>query len=166
MAADVTICEGDSVQIGAATVAGHTYQWTSNPAGFSSSVANPTVSPTVATTYTLTETIDATPGCSTQNSVTITVEEPIDINPGLDATICESEAAAGYRLDDATSSSTNASYAWQALGGDGSFEDDSDLNATYFPGTTDILNGNVVLQLSATSTTGICTTYTWHVSSP
>ena len=114
--------------------------------------------PTVTTTYTLTETIDATPGCSTQNSVTITVEEPIDINPGLDATICESEAAAGYRLDDATSSSTNASYAWQALGGDGSFDDDSDLNATYFPGTTDILNGNVVLQLSATSTTGICTT--------
>ena len=158
VAADVTICEGDSVQIGAATVAGHTYQWTSNPAGFSSSVANPTVSPTVTTTYTLTETIDATPGCSTQNSVTITVEEPIDINPGLDATICESEAAAGYRLDDATSSSTNASYAWQALGGDGSFDDDSDLNATYFPGTTDILNGNVVLQLSATSTTGICTT--------
>jgi hypothetical protein len=158
VAADVTICEGDSVQIGAATVAGHTYQWTSNPAGFSSSVANPTVSPTVTTTYTLTETIDATPGCSTQKSVTITVEEPIDINLGLDATICESEVAAGYRLDDATSSSTNASYAWQALGGDGSFDDDSDLNATYFPGPTDISNGSVVLQLSATSTTGVCTT--------
>jgi len=60
-------------------------------------------------------------------------------------------------LDDATSSSTNASYAWQALGGDGSFDDDSDLNATYFPGTTDTSNGSVVLQLSASSTTGICT---------
>ena len=60
-------------------------------------------------------------------------------------------------MDDATSSSTNASYAWQALGGDGSFDDDSDLNATYFPGTTDISNGSVVLQLTATSNTGICT---------
>ena len=156
VATDVTICEGDSIEIGSASVAGHTYQWTSNPAGFSSSIANPTVSPSVTTTYTLVETINATPGCTATNSVTITVEEPISLNVGTDTTICESEVAAGYRLDDATSS-TNASYAWQALGGDGSFDDDSDLNATYFPGTTDISNGSVVLQLTATSNTGICT---------
>ena len=157
VATDVTICEGESIEIGSASVAGHTYQWTSNPAGFSSSIANPTVSPSVTTTYTLVETINATPGCTATNSITITVEEPISLNVGTDTTICESEVAAGYRLDDATSSSTNASYAWQALGGDGSFDDDSDLNATYFPGTTDISNGSVVLQLTATSNTGICT---------
>ena len=155
--ADATICEGDDIQIGAVAVAGHTYQWTSSPAGFSSSISNPTVSPSVTTTYTLVETINATPGCTATNSVTITVEEPISLNVGNDTTICESEVAAGYRFDDATSSSLNATYLWQALGGDGSFDDDSDLNATYFPGTTDISNGSVVLQLTATSNTGICT---------
>ena len=157
VAADVTICEGDNVQIGSASVPGHTYQWTSSPAGFSSSIANPTVSPSVTTTYTLVETINATPGCTATSSITISVEEPINLNVGIDTTICESEVATGYRFDDATSSSSNATYLWQALGGDGTFDNDSDLNATYFPGTTDISNGSVVLQLTATSTTGVCT---------
>jgi hypothetical protein len=155
--ADSSICEGETIPIGAATVAGHSYVWTSIPAGFSSTNANPTVSPVVTTTYTLVETINATPGCSTESSVTISVEEPININIGIDATICESNAAIGYRFDDATSSSINVNYAWTALGGDGSFDDDTNLNATYFPGANDISNGSVVLELTATSTTGICT---------
>ncbi len=92
-----------------------------------------------------------------ESSVTISVEEPININIGIDATICESNAAIGYRFDDATSSSINVNYAWTALGGDGSFDDDTNLNATYFPGANDISNGSVVLELTATSTTGICT---------
>ena len=157
VASDTTICEGESVQIGSASVAGHTYQWTSSPSGFSSSVANPTVSPLVTTTYTLVETISATPGCTATNSITVTVEEPITLNVGIDTTICESDVVTGYRFDNATSSSLNSSYLWEAVGGDGSFDDDSDLNATYFPGPNDISNGSVVLQLTANSTTGICT---------
>jgi hypothetical protein len=67
----VSICSGASVMIGAPAVAGSTYSWTAStgpvPVG-----ANPTVSPIVTTTYTLTETITAT-GCQKMNSVTITV---------------------------------------------------------------------------------------------
>jgi alpha-tubulin suppressor-like RCC1 family protein len=66
------ICFGSSLILGATAVIGNTYSWVSNPAGFTSIVANPTVSPTVTTTYTLTETVTST-GCSKSNTVTITV---------------------------------------------------------------------------------------------
>ena len=68
----VSICAGGSTQIGATPVSGSTYNWTSAPAGYSSTAANPTVSPTATTTYTVVETVTAT-GCTNTNSVTITV---------------------------------------------------------------------------------------------
>jgi len=68
-----SICSGSSATIGAVAVSGSTYSWVSNPVGFTSTSANPLVSPTETTTYTLTETITAT-GCSKSNNVTITVD--------------------------------------------------------------------------------------------
>jgi PKD repeat protein len=65
-----TICSGSSATIGASAVTGSTYAWTSSPAGFTATVANPSVSPTQTTTYTVTETNG---GCSNTNSVVITV---------------------------------------------------------------------------------------------
>ena len=63
---DVTINEGDSVQIGTAAQAGNSYSW--SPGG--QSTAQITVSPTSTTTYTVT----ATTSCgSAQDSVTVTV---------------------------------------------------------------------------------------------
>ncbi len=80
---DRAICYGSSTTIGADVVAGSTYSWTSNPAGFTSTLANPTVSPTVAITYTVVETITAT-GCSKSNSVTVTINpKPILGSPSL-----------------------------------------------------------------------------------
>ena len=58
--------------IGESAQAGHDYAWTSNPAGFTSSVANPLVNPSVTTVYTVTKT-NSTTGCSAQTSVTVTV---------------------------------------------------------------------------------------------
>ncbi|MDX9748717.1 MAG: ice-binding family protein [Paludibacter sp.] len=69
---DRTICQYESTQLGAPPVSGNTYSWTSLPAGFTSSEANPTVSPMVTTTYTLTDSSSAS-GCSGSNSVTVTV---------------------------------------------------------------------------------------------
>jgi hypothetical protein len=69
---DRTICLTEGTTIGAAAVAGHTYSWTSVPAGFTSAVANPTVYPLTATTYYLTETITAT-GCNNSHSVHVAV---------------------------------------------------------------------------------------------
>ncbi|HRH35545.1 MAG TPA: aryl-sulfate sulfotransferase, partial [Catalimonadaceae bacterium] len=49
-----TICAGENVQINAVATGGsatNSYQWTSQPAGFSSSIANPIVNPSVSTVY-------------------------------------------------------------------------------------------------------------------
>lgn len=74
-----TICSGNSTTIGGSAVTGSTYSWISNPAGFTSAVSRPVVSPAVTTTYYLTETITAT-GCEKTDSVTITVNPPIANN--------------------------------------------------------------------------------------
>lgn len=65
-------CSGGGNQIGSAAVAGNSYSWSSSPAGFTSTEANPYVSPGETTVYTLTETITAT-GCSASNNVTVTI---------------------------------------------------------------------------------------------
>lgn len=66
------ICMYESTQLGVAAVPGSSYSWTSVPAGFTSSAANPIVSPLITTTYTVRETVIAT-GCSASNEVTVTV---------------------------------------------------------------------------------------------
>jgi|GEM_PF-5350217 len=66
-----SIAASQSVAIGAAAVNSHIYSWTSSPSDFTSTASNPTVSPSVTTTFTLTE-ID-TNGCKNHNSITITV---------------------------------------------------------------------------------------------
>ena len=117
--ADTEICLGESIAVGATAVSGSTYQWSSSPAGFSSTIANPTFSPTNTTTFTLVETKTASPNCTETNSVTITVAQPATIYAGPNESICESDVTAGYRLDKATSSVTLASeidYQWVALG--------------------------------------------------
>ena len=86
---DRSICTGGSTQLGAAPVAGSTYSWSSSPAGFTSTLANPTVSPTVNTTYTVTETITAT-SCSKSNSVVVTVN-PVSVGGSIspaNTTVC------------------------------------------------------------------------------
>jgi hypothetical protein len=75
---DHWICIGNSTTIGGAAIPGNTYQWSSSPAGFTSNVSNPTVSPTVTTTYTLRETDPL--GCWRERSVVITVYTPPTIN--------------------------------------------------------------------------------------
>lgn len=57
---------------------GGTYSWTSTPAGFTSSIQNPTVTPLATTTYTLTTSAN---GCSNSDNVVVTV------NPGPTATL-------------------------------------------------------------------------------
>ncbi len=51
---DYNLCPGGSTQLHALPIGGsgtYTYSWSSDPAGFSSNIASPTVSPAVTTTY-------------------------------------------------------------------------------------------------------------------
>ena len=65
------ICSGNFTTLGATAVPGNTYSWTSNPAGYSASIANPVVYPVSTTTYFVKETTAR--GCLKTNQVTITV---------------------------------------------------------------------------------------------
>lgn len=66
-----SVCPGSEVQLNCTPTGGsnYSYQWSSNPAGFTSQIQNPTVNPTAATTYTVT----VTSGTNTAtNTVTVT----------------------------------------------------------------------------------------------
>lgn len=82
-----SVCSGTMTQIGAAEVAGNTYSWTSNPAGFTSFSANPSVAPTTTTVYTVTETNNTT-GCSKTGSVTVSVNPLPYAYVGANQLIC------------------------------------------------------------------------------
>ncbi|MCX6303520.1 MAG: T9SS type A sorting domain-containing protein [Bacteroidetes bacterium] len=84
------ICLNQTTQLGAAPVPGNIYHWTSIPAGFTSTTANPYVTPLGTTTYTVTETITAT-GCTNTHSVVVTVNPLPLATAGTDRTICLSE---------------------------------------------------------------------------
>ena len=84
---DSAICLNTSVQIGAAAVMGNTYSWTSIPVGFSSTLANPIVTPLVTTTYTIVETITAA-GCTNSHSVIVTVNPIPAAFAGINTAIC------------------------------------------------------------------------------
>jgi gliding motility-associated-like protein len=99
------ICAGGSANLGAAPVGTNTYSWVSNPAGFTSIVSNPTVSPLVTTIYTLTESAGA--GCSKSNSVTVTINSPPNANAGSNATVC-----AGNSTTIGAAPVTGNTYSW------------------------------------------------------
>jgi len=106
---NTTICNHSSTTIGASSISGQKYSWASTPSGFTSSIANPTVSPTTTTTYTLKDTITAT-GCTNSNSVVITVHpSPVKIGDSSNALICKGDTV---EIGDDTVS--GYSYSWSA----------------------------------------------------
>jgi hypothetical protein len=69
-----SICQGATVQLNAAASGGtppYTYAWTSNPAGFTSTLPNPTVTPNITTRYKVT--VNDNGGQSVKDSVLVTV---------------------------------------------------------------------------------------------
>jgi Secretion system C-terminal sorting domain len=82
---DKTICTGSTTSIGSSPVIGNIYNWVSIPAGFTSSVANPNISPTTNTAYILTV-ISGT--CTGKDTVSINVTSSPIANAGPDKNIC------------------------------------------------------------------------------
>ncbi len=79
------ICANTSINLGSTatsimeTSPTHTYSWTSNIGGFSSSSQNPTVTPETAGNYTYTVTVTNNVGCTASASVNVTVNACTDI---------------------------------------------------------------------------------------
>jgi len=80
---DQGVCSG-AVTIGTPPVGNNTYSWTSNPLGFTSNLANPSVSPMVTTTYYLTVTNGT---CSSRDTVIISFGS-LSVNAGPDRANC------------------------------------------------------------------------------
>lgn len=108
---DMIICNGETTQIGSTTISGVKYSWTSNPSGFTSSDAEPTVNPTTTTVYTV-EVTDGTTGCVSKDEVTITVNDAPVANAGLSSQICE-----GDSVQIGSAAQAGETYSWTAVGG-------------------------------------------------
>jgi len=80
---------------------------------------------------------------SDEDCMTLTIQLLPVVDAGGDATVCEDGS---YELADATAENYS-SVQW--YGGDGSFDDDTDINPTYTPGTDDIADGSVDLCIYA-----------------
>jgi hypothetical protein len=139
---DSLLCAGNQTQLFATPSGGigtYSFQWTSDPAGFTSSEQNPFVSPEVSTLYTVTvsdneETLSA--------PVFIEVTQPPVAGTGPDQTICETSFA------QLNGSQINGNgFSW-TTSGDGTFESPETLNPLYYPGIDDIETGNTVITLA------------------
>ena len=105
------ICINTSTTLGASTVIGSTYSWTSVPAGFTSTIANPTATPLVTTTYTVIETITAT-GCANTHSVVVTANpRPVPTITG-ENNLCVNSGFYNYNTE-----ANQNGYAWTVSSG-------------------------------------------------
>src|SRR5207249_858691 len=97
-------------QIGEAAEADYTYSWTSSPAGFTSTSANPTVNPSVTTIYTVRKTKTSS-GCFDDDDVTVTVDNAaVTANAGTDFTkTCLANTSGGQIGETAEADYT---YSW------------------------------------------------------
>lgn len=80
-----------------------------------------------------------------QSSVVLDIQKLPIVNAGDDQTICVNEV-----VELAGSESYSNTFFWTTAG-DGTFSNSQILNPVYFPGTNDIENGSVLLELSSTS---------------
>lgn len=91
VALPAAICKGDTTQLFAAAGGGHvghyTYQWSSVPAGFSSSVSSPVVNPLVTTQYTVTVSDGYNPPVTGTIGVELYPDPLIHLGPA-DTTVC------------------------------------------------------------------------------
>jgi gliding motility-associated-like protein len=110
---DVELCIGESIQLNQTNTAGATYQWSSNPTGFTSSDPQPVVTPNQSTAYTVTATLGICVLTRTLNVVvynaTLTMPADIVICPGDDVRLQANATATG-------------TYAWS------NGDNDSELN--------------------------------------
>ncbi len=137
------ICLGESSQLSAAPTGGsgtYTYLWTSIPAGFTSTLQNPVVTPDVSTQYT----VNVNDGAqSVEASTTVTVNQPATAFAGNDMTY-------PYETTEIILSGTATNYAsvsW-STSGTGTFSGNT-LSASYFPSMTDLDAQIVTLTLTA-----------------
>ena len=139
------ICSGQTSQLNVTAVGGtgtFTYLWSSIPAGFTSTLPNPVVSPTVATQYSV-HVSDGT--LSTDAPTSVAVNDPATAAAGNDTTCA-------YATTQIPLNGTSAHYSavlW-TTSGTGTFSAPASLTGFYYPSTADKTSPNITLTLTAT----------------
>ncbi|RLD42116.1 MAG: hypothetical protein DRI88_11960, partial [Bacteroidetes bacterium] len=145
--ADAATCEGAAYTITDATADNYTsVVWTHNGSGTltDAQTLTPTYTPGVDEIGTVTLTLTAQSDCEpAADDMVITISPAATVDAGTDGATC---ASGSYALEGVASDYN--SILWSTAG-DGTFNNASDLNATYFPGAADIANGSVTLTLTA-----------------
>lgn len=147
----LTSCTNSSITVNANVSGGlnpYVHSWTGDDVAYLDAVdvENPTFACTIAGTYNLNYMVVDNNGCQNTASVEITNLQGPSVNAGEDATLCY---GTDYVNEDATYSDAYG-VSW-STDGDGYFDNENDLNATYTPGANDWANGTVTLTLTAYS---------------
>lgn len=136
---DTTICLGQSVVLWAANATN--FLWFDDDDNIIGFGPNLTVSPVTTTTYIL---FGITAGCGKSKEITVTVNQPPLVDAGPDQQVC-----VGGIFSALNATASNYSSILWTTSGDGTFSNNSVLNPLYIPGPNDILNGSVVLAITA-----------------
>ena len=106
--ANSPLCEGQDIYLGASTITGATYNWV-GPNSYTSSVQNPTVTPTTTLSSGVYSVQATVAGCTGPfGTVTVTVNPtPAPPNPGSNSPLCEGQA-----INLTASTVTGATYNW------------------------------------------------------
>lgn len=107
IASDTIICAGQSIALGGMAEQGTQYFWSSKPAGFSDTTANPVVMPSATTRYFL-EARNKTCAIAALDSITVVVSQPPNVQIQADTAICVGEAV----LLAKNSAEPGVSYQW------------------------------------------------------
>jgi hypothetical protein len=153
---DATICEDGTYDLGGSvlyTCGTPDFEWSTSGDGTFTDIndLNATYTPGVNDINLGSATISLTAFACTPcvnndtDSFELTIQPRPTVDAGPDANVCESGA---FLL--AATASDYSSLLWTTAG-DGTFDDDTDLNPTYYPGTNDALGGSVILTLTANS---------------
>lgn len=138
-----SVCAGDEIQLLVEPSEGsgnYTYNWTSEPAGFNSTIPNPFAMPVENTSYS----ISVDDGNEVlEMSVFVEVFPEPFADAGSDMTICEDSVAT------VTGEIENSSTSFWETEGDGTFSNPDLQETDYVPGAQDISNGGAVLNFTA-----------------
>ncbi|MCD4679843.1 MAG: hypothetical protein K8S00_05595 [Bacteroidales bacterium] len=152
---DATICEDDTYTLSGSATNYSSVSWTGGDGSFdNNTLLNATYSPgandiaTGTVTLTITALSITTCGNATDDMTLTIIAAPVAA-AGMDASICEGES---YILNGTAANYLSVSW----TGGDGSFDDNTFLNATYSPGANDIATGtvNLILNVNGNSPCG------------
>jgi hypothetical protein len=138
------ICIGGTSQLDAVATGGsltYTYLWSSNPAGFYSTLQNPLAQPFITTRYI----VNVNDGSQTKtDSALVTVTPTPTVFPGNDSTYCNNVTSISLNGN----ATDYSSVAW-STSGSGTFSSTNSLNTIYYPSSSDESSGHVNLTLTA-----------------